>query len=421
MTFKSTKKKPPRAKGEGSISQRKDGMWVGSIEVPPGEDGRRRRKYVYAKDQRSLVAKLDELKSDTADGLNLDRTVTVAKWLDYWLPTVHKERIRPSTYRDYGYTVNNICSAIGHKRLVELAPADIRRMHTLIGKGERRAQKAHVVLHRALKDAVAEGIIKRNVVDVVDAPNVRSGERTALAVADVQKVLAYAVANRNEMESTRWLFAFLTGARPGETLGLTWDRVDLEHGAIDITWQLQQLRRAHGCGKRDGDSWPCGRKYGGHCTNPGAYVNCAVEASGCATGEQPNATVLDSNGNVTNAGQQPLASYVATPGTAPDWCPVASCANTGPYVGNVSTVGQALTRSPWGTLDQGGNVVEVTDTISPPPALGNPKIVWRRWHGGVVTATAYQMWLSAVGTTPQTIPGYGINPWRGLRISVRGR
>jgi hypothetical protein len=45
---------------------------------------------------------------------------------------------------------------------------------------------------------------------------------------------------------------------------------------------------------------------------------------------------------------------------------------------NVSSVGQALTRSPWGTLDQGGNVVEITDTIAPPPAAGNSKIVWRR-------------------------------------------
>jgi len=28
---------------------------------------------------------------------------------------------------------------------------------------------------------------------------------------------------------------------------------------------------------------------------------------------------------------------------------------------------QALTTSPWGTLDQGGNAVEVTDTIAPAP------------------------------------------------------
>jgi sugar lactone lactonase YvrE len=172
--------------------------------------------------------------------------------------------------------------------------------------------------------------------------------------------------------------------------------------------------------------------YWDYPTNPGQYVNCPVDTSGCAAGDQPNATQMDANGNVTNAAQQPLASYVAVPGTAPDWCPVASLtpaectADTPfppalPYNGNVSPVGQALTRSPWGTLDQGGNVVEALDTISAPPALSNPKIVWRRWHGGVVTATAYQMWLSAIGSTPQTIPGYAINPWRGFRIAVRGK
>ncbi|TXH53931.1 MAG: site-specific integrase, partial [Desulfurellales bacterium] len=188
--------------------------------------------------------------------------------LDYWLPNVHKERLRPSSYRDYGYTVNNINAAIGRRKLVDLTPADIRQMHTKIGRGSRRTQKAHVILGKALKDAVAEGIIKRNVVDVVDPPEVQAGERKALPVADVQKVLAYAIKHRNQMEVTRWLFAFLTGTRPGETLGLTWDRVDLDRGAIDITWQLQQIRRAHGCGDQVGEVWPCGRRFGGHCTNP---------------------------------------------------------------------------------------------------------------------------------------------------------
>ncbi len=171
--------------------------------------------------------------------------------------------------------------------------------------------------------------------------------------------------------------------------------------------------------------------YWDYPTNPGLYVNCPVDVSGCPEGEQPSSTVLDVNGNVTNSGIQPLASFEAVPGVAPDWCPsqftTAQCAAT-PFVplediydGNMSTVGQALTRSPWGTLDQGGNVVEITDTIAPPPPLEDPSIVWRRWHGGVVTATAYQMWLSAVGVTPQTVPGYAVNPWRGIRLTVRGQ
>lgn len=170
--------------------------------------------------------------------------------------------------------------------------------------------------------------------------------------------------------------------------------------------------------------------YWDYPTNPGIYVNCPVDESGCAAGKQPSATILDANGNVSNRGTQPLASFEAVPGVAPDWCPrqfsSAQCAYTpfkpleNIYIGNMSTVGQARTRSPWGTLDQGGNVVEVTDTIAPPPPLGDPKIVWRRWHGGVVTATAYQMWLSAVGVTPQTVPGYAVNPWRGIRLTARG-
>ena len=171
--------------------------------------------------------------------------------------------------------------------------------------------------------------------------------------------------------------------------------------------------------------------YWDYPTNPGLFVNCPVDDSGCAEGEQPNAVEMGPDGNVSNADEQPLASFEAVPGTAPDWCPAVSltveeCTTDAPfppilpYNGNVSPVGQALTRSPWGTLDQGGNVVETLDTISPPPALTDPTVVWRRWHGGVVTATAYQMWLSAVGTTPQTIPGYAINPWRGFRIAVRG-
>ncbi len=266
MAFKATKKRGPRGKGEGSIFQRKDGMWVGSVEIGFDAEGKRKQKRVYAKDYATLVTRLNELKADLTDGIQVDRTMTVAKWLDYWLPHIHKERVRPTTYLDYEWTSRNIVRTIGHKRLVELEAADIRNMTTKIGKGERRAQKAHVLLHRALKDAVAEGLLRRNIADAVDAPDVYENERPPFTVEQTHQVLAVA-ADRNAMEYARWLMAFLTGARQGECLGLTWDRV--HPGAVDITWQLQQWKRAHGCGNRHSDgTWPCGRKYGARCTDP---------------------------------------------------------------------------------------------------------------------------------------------------------
>jgi hypothetical protein len=93
------------------------------------------------------------------------------------------------------------------------------------------------------------------------------------------------------------------------------------------------------------------------------------------------------------------------------------------YQGGLSSVGQALTTSPWGTLDQGGNVVEWTDTITPPPAPSGRTggRVWRRLHGGIANAPAYQLWLSAVGLQPQDNTLFTATyPWLGFRVGVLG-
>jgi hypothetical protein len=164
-------------------------------------------------------------------------------------------------------------------------------------------------------------------------------------------------------------------------------------------------------------------------TNPGVF--------GDGDNTAPNTTVLDPNtGDVTNAATQPLASYHATGQPAPTWCPnqVSSdaCSTVNPfgidpttyaglYQGSLSTVGQSMTTSPWGTLDQGGNAVEWTDTITAPPAGQNSERVWRRAHGGVSNAPAFQMWPSAVGLQPQDNVFFGhIYPWLGIRIGVIG-
>ncbi|MFJ1707473.1 hypothetical protein [Kitasatospora sp. NPDC088346] len=164
-------------------------------------------------------------------------------------------------------------------------------------------------------------------------------------------------------------------------------------------------------------------------TNPGVFGDGDASA--------PAPTVLDpATGDVTNGTTQPLASFHATGLPAPSWCPgqvrPAVCATANPfgldpvayaaaYQGSLSTVGQARTTSPWGTLDQGGNAVEWTDTITAPPAGGDPARVWRREHGGVSNAGAYQMWPSAVGLQPQDNPFFSHTyPWLGFRVGVVG-
>ena len=143
-----------------------------------------------------------------------------------------------------------------------------------------------------------------------------------------------------------------------------------------------------------------------------------------------------SNGDVINASTQPLANFHAEGQAAATWCPSnqtqEDCETVNPlhmpakaykkaFQGSLNTVGQAGTFSPWGTLEQGGNAVEWTDTITAPPFGVKGHRVWRRLHGGVPNAPVYQLWLSAIGPQPQKNAFFvATYPWLGIRIGVVG-
>lgn len=254
-----------RSKGDGGLYQRKDGMWVGAVELPQG-DGTRRRKVVYSKDRNAAIAKLKKLRTDVDEGrIAVTGNTTVEKWLNRWLAEIHAPRIRPTTLRDYQTSIDkHITPAIGKKRLDKLTPAHIRAMHNQIG-ARRAAEKAHVILQKALKDAVREGMLTRNVAELVDKPRYKKTRRTSLSVELAKRIISKAFASRDEAEATRWAAAFLTGGRQGELLGLRWAYIDLDNGVMDLSWQLQQLTQTHGCGDKTREGWPCGRTRPGWC------------------------------------------------------------------------------------------------------------------------------------------------------------
>ncbi len=214
-----------------------------------------------------------------------------------------------------------------------------------------------------------------------------------------------------------------------------------ERGMYDMTERAMTRSHRSGFVVPSQDEWikaayydPSGEgkySYWKYPTNPGVFETEDEAASA------PKSTTLDpTTGDVTNASTQPLATFRASGVPAPSWCPAAvgaeACANVNPfgidpttygeiYQGSLSTVGQAKTTSPWGTLDQGGNVVEWTDTITPPPFGAQGHRVWRRLHGGIANAPVYQLWLSAVGLQPQDNTLFTATyPWLGIRIGVLG-
>lgn len=245
-----------RTKGDGALFKRADGFWVGRVEIT-SHDGKRRRKTVASRNRNTALAKLRELKAKVAAGAlpNTDKT-TVTEWMHHWLNNIHGPTVKPTTLKSYSNTVRlYIVPTVGHKRLDRLTPEDVRAMHrTLQATSTRNAQKAHQVLQRALKDAVNEGLLIRNVAAVVAKPKHVKAQRESFTYEQCVHIIATAFAG-DDMYGTRVAAGFTTGARQGETLGLEWSRVDLKNGVLDFSWQLQQLQKVHGCGDE-----PCGMK-----------------------------------------------------------------------------------------------------------------------------------------------------------------
>lgn len=253
-----------RQAGDGALYQRaSDGMWVGAVDLGWTPDGKRRRKVVVAKDQKRALEKLREVRRQV--GLHGDvptRSVTLDDWLTRWLRDIAAKRVRPRTLDTYRHKVGLIRAAIGRYRLDKLTPAHVRQVHTFIidtkGLTSTTALQAHRILAKALKDAEREGLVGRNVATLVDAPRKAVNMRGALTTGQARAVLAAA---DGDPWAARWALALLYGERQGEALGLTWSCVDLEHGVIDLAWQLQRLTWRHGCA----EPASCGRKRGAEC------------------------------------------------------------------------------------------------------------------------------------------------------------
>lgn len=235
---------PRRQYGTGSITQRKDGLWVARIEAGWSAQGTRRRITVSAKTEAACKAKLKAKQREIATtGLPAAGTAraTVKTWADEWLPRYQRE-VRPGTYvTNSGLIRRWVIPTIGSRRLTDLTPADVRAIHTAVTKAGRSSttgMHAHTVLVRMLKSAVAEGHAVPPRLFEVKRPSLAVNDREAIPTPHARAILAAA---RHRDDYARWVAALLQGMRQGEVLGLTWDAIDLGRSTVDVSWQLQTL------------------------------------------------------------------------------------------------------------------------------------------------------------------------------------
>jgi len=98
----------------------------------------------------------------------------------------------------------------------------------------------HVTLHKALSQAVGDGLIQRNAAQV-KAPRPEKPEISPLSPEQARKLIA--TANETGARyAALYVLALHTGMRVGELLGLQWGDVDLDAGSAGATPTLQVRR-----------------------------------------------------------------------------------------------------------------------------------------------------------------------------------
>jgi integrase len=199
------------------------------------------RKYVYASTEREAQTRLTQVLADHQRGIPVasDRQ-TVAQFLEQWMDGV-ESRLKPTTIKSYRSLIaNHINPAIGRIPLAKLNAQHVQGMVTVTirnGSSTRTAQYVRAIVRAALGDAERWGMVPRNVAALTDAPAVRTKERHALTLKQVQRLLAAA---RRQGDEALYATAAGIGLRRGEAFGLRWRDIDFERSTLQVRTQLQR-------------------------------------------------------------------------------------------------------------------------------------------------------------------------------------
>ena len=177
---------------------------------------------------------LQRMVVDAGGGLYGGGRVTLGDLLDQFLASA---TLGPTTRADWvSVTERHLKPALGDMPLWKLTSRDCDQLYARMkaaGLGQSRVRCAHVVLHRAVAQAVRWGWLVRNPVSNATRPPVARVTISPPGIDDVRAALA--ASRKADIELWCWLqVAIASGARRGEVCALRWCDVDLDKRFVRI-------------------------------------------------------------------------------------------------------------------------------------------------------------------------------------------
>lgn len=218
--------------------KRADGRYTETLTYEDPITGETHRAFFYGKTQAEARAK----KASALDRLKVgapirDSSATVGTWMRQWCDTALKASSRAETTKTtYSLLSKKHLEAapFGLITLERLRKSDIERLILSLRDkklSQSSVRQVYTVLRQALGDAVLEGLLARNVAELVPRPSVTRKEARFLSAEEVSRLLK--AAERSRYHTLLTLIA-ATGVRKGEALRTTWENLDLEHAVYHV-------------------------------------------------------------------------------------------------------------------------------------------------------------------------------------------
>lgn len=240
-------KEKRRDKGDGSIYQRKDGLWVSQIQIGKKADGKANVKMFYGKTEQEVKKKLKNYKHELIKNDHTEvKKITVKQYMDNWLYNIQINELKPKSFDRKETTLKHqIYEYIGNLQINNLSANDIQDMiNKLIAKGLSYStiKKAYNAVNGCFKLGVIKGEIIKNPCLGVSLPKKIMNDAhniTFFNDAQIEQICKESTRKYGNGKNVYRLGQAITlllykGMRSGECLSLQWDDIDFEKRTIYV-------------------------------------------------------------------------------------------------------------------------------------------------------------------------------------------
>lgn len=202
---------------------------------PDGSRDRRRFTFPTLKQARTEYRRIT---TEVASGTHVARAkVTFGEACEQWLAS--KRDVREVTRRGYEYALIHAVRRYGNLALQAITKAHLDSMvNEMLEDGSRRGTPLSIrqvqftmrTVRAVFEDARLQGLVARNVAELVEIPRAASRQMLTWDRSEVSRFREHVMGERM---AAPWLLS-LSGLRRSEVLGLQWSSVDFEAGTVAV-------------------------------------------------------------------------------------------------------------------------------------------------------------------------------------------